>query len=299
MNYPDASPAATLRPGKRLRYASFHMFSYPVSSYLIATPLGVFVGVVLGLTGAGGAVLSVPLLTLVIGLPLLEAAPIGLLAVFVSAGLGAALALRQKILRYKAAMLIAGAGVLASPLGIALAYRVSERLLTALFSGLLIWVGWSAWRRTIPANEAEPVMHKAPCRLNPATGKFRWTLPCARALAGTGLTAGFLSGLLGVGGGFIIVPALRRHTDLPMNACVATSMGVLMLVSAMGVAVSLSHAPLNLVVGTPFIAGAVAGMLTGRYWSERLSGATLQRSFALLCMGVALAMVWSLARWLF
>jgi uncharacterized membrane protein YfcA len=196
-------------------------------------------------------------------------------------------------------MLMAGAGFIASPVGVTLAYRVPERLLTALFSALLVWIGWNTWRRTNPSAGDASAAHEAPCRLNPATGKFRWTLPCVRAMAGTGLTAGFFSGLLGVGGGFIIVPALRRHTDLPMNACVATSMGVLMLVSAMGVAVSLSHAPLNLSVGTPFIAGAVAGMLAGRHWSERLSGATLQRSFALLCLGVALAMAWSLARLLF
>ena len=115
-------------------------------------------------------------------------------------------------------------------------------------------------------------------------------------MAGSGLTAGFLSGLLGVGGGFIIIPALRRYTDLQMNACVATSMGVLTLISAMGVAVSMSHAPLNLVVGTPFIGGAVTGMLLGRHWSARLAGASLQQAFAVLCLCVAAAMVLSLAR---
>lgn len=267
-----------------------------MSSYLIAAPLGVCVGVVLGLTGAGGAVLSVPLLTLIIGLPLVEAAPIGLLAVTLSAGLGAAIALRQGILRYRAAMLIAAAGFLTAPVGVALAYVLPERLLSALFSLLLFWIGSNTWWKTRAPVDPLVAAREPPCRLNPKTGKFLWTLPCARVMAGTGLTTGFLSGLLGVGGGFIIIPALRRFTDLPMNACVATSMGVLTLVSALGVAVSVSHAPLNLDVGTPFIAGAVAGMLLGRHWSARLSGARLQQSFALLCLCVAAAMAFSLAR---
>lgn len=266
-----------------------------MSSYLIATPLGACVGVVLGLTGAGGAVLSVPLLTLVLGLSLVEASPIGLLAVTVSAGLGAAMALRHGILRYRAAVLMAAVGSIASPAGIALAYRLPERFLTSLFAMLLFWIGANTWRLAGMPPQAQGATPPPPCRVDPKTGRFRWTLRCARVMAGSGLAAGFLSGLLGVGGGFIIIPALRRYTDLPMNACIATSMGVLTLVSAMGVAVSALHAPLNLVVGMPFIAGAVIGMLLGRHWSARLSGARLQQSFALLCLCVAAAMLVSLA----
>lgn len=267
-----------------------------MSAYLIAAPLGVCVGLVLGLTGAGGAVLSVPLLTLVIGLPLIEAAPIGLLAVTVAAGLGAALALGQGILRYKAAMLMAIAGSVVSPLGVAIAHIVPNALLTAMFSVLLLWVGTITWRQARVPTDAKVVNHDPPCHLNPATGKFLWTRPCARAMIASGISAGFVSGLLGVGGGFIIVPALRRNTDLSMNACVATSMGVLTLVSLIGVVASVGHAPLNLSVGAPFVVGAAAGMMVGRYFSARLDGPKLQKSFAILCVSVAVAMSWSLLR---
>jgi uncharacterized membrane protein YfcA len=238
----------------------------------------------------------VPLLTLVIGLPLVEAAPIGLLAVTVAAGLGAALALHQRMLRYKAAMLMALAGAVVSPLGVALAHLVPEALLTSVFCMLLLWIGSNTWAQACAPSGVPAVVREPPCRLNPQTGKFRWTLACGRAMAGSGLGAGFASGLLGVGGGFIIIPALRRYTDLPMNACVATSMGVLTLVSAVGVLASMAHAPLNIVIATPFIAGAVAGMLAGRYWSARLSGPRLQKFFALLCLCIAIAMALSLAR---
>ncbi len=263
---------------------------------MLVAPLGLCVGIVLGLTGAGGAVLSVPLLTLVIGLPLIEAAPIGLLAVTVAAGLGAVLALKQGILRYKAAMLMAVAGSMISPLGVWIAHLTPNWLLTAMFSILLLWIGTSTWLQACAPPGAEVATREPPCQLNPKTGKFLWTRRCARAMAVSGVSAGFISGLLGVGGGFIVIPALRRHTDLPMNSIVATSMGVLTLVSAVGVIAFLGHAPLNSAVGTPFIAGAVAGMFLGRYFSARLTGPKLQKSFALLCVSVAVAMSLSLAR---
>src|SRR3954463_1795218 len=112
---------------------------------LLAAVLGTAVGIVLGLTGAGGAVMSVPLLTLVLHLPMVEAAPIGLLAVALSSGLGAALVLRRKILRYKAASLMALAGTIASPLGIELAHRIPNRPLSALFALVLLYVGTRSW----------------------------------------------------------------------------------------------------------------------------------------------------------
>jgi uncharacterized membrane protein YfcA len=264
-----------------------------VIEYVIAAPLGVAVGIVLGLTGAGGAILSVPLLTLVLHMSIVEAAPIGLFAVAVSAGVGAALSLRRRILRYKAASLMAAAGAIASPLGIWAAYQIPNRPLAAAFSLLLVWIGVNTWRqsRKSPAElAAERAQNPPPCRLNPATGKLRWTMPCARALAGSGLMAGFLSGLLGVGGGFIIIPSLRKYTDLEMSWVVATSMGVLTLISALGVVVAAMHAPINLHTGLPFIGGAVVGMLGGRYYSERLAGPSLQKAFAVLALGVAIAM---------
>ena len=66
-------------------------------------------------------------------------------------------------------------------------------------------------------------------------GKLHWNWACARTLVLAGGAAGFLSGLLGVGGGFILVPTLLAMSDLPMKAVVATSMGVVALVSVVGV----------------------------------------------------------------
>jgi uncharacterized protein len=260
---------------------------------LIAALLGVVVGMVLGLTGAGGAVMSVPLLTLVLQMPIVDAAPIGLLAVTLSAGVGAAIALRRGLLRYRAASLMALAGALASPFGIACAHWLPNRPLSAIFSLVLFWISMRTWlraRQSQASLAAERERQPPPCRLDKSAGRLIWTLACARVLAGYGLLAGFLSGLLGVGGGFILVPALRRHTDLEMNAVIATSMGVLALISGLGAAVYALHAPLNLDTGLPFIGGAVAGVMAGRHCSTWLSGRSLQTGFAVMTLAAALSM---------
>jgi uncharacterized membrane protein YfcA len=273
----------------RLLFPAEHVLLHQV----IAGPLGLVVGLVLGLTGAGGAVLSVPLLTLVLQMPMVEAAPIGLLAVTLSSGVGAAIALRRGILRYRAALLMALAGAMATPLGVSVAHRLPNRPLSAVFSLLLFWIAARTWQQTLASRTSLAEQRRErppPCRLDKSAGRLIWTLPCARLLAGYGVLAGFLSGLLGVGGGFILVPALRKHTDLEMNWVIATSMGVLTLISGLGTAVSALHAPLNLGVGLPFIGGAVAGMMIGRHWSTWLSGRILQRGFAVMAFAAAISM---------
>ena len=100
---------------------------------LISAALGLIVGIILALTGAGGGILAVPLLVFGVGLRVAEAGPIGLLAVAMAATLGAGLGLIAGTVRYKAALLMAGAGMLISPFGIWLANRVDNRWLSILF----------------------------------------------------------------------------------------------------------------------------------------------------------------------
>ena len=91
---------------------------------LIACGLGGLVGLVLGLSGAGGGVIAVPLLVFGLNLPMQAAAPVGLIAVGLAAGIGAALGLREGIVRYRAAALIGLFGMLVAPLGVWLAQRL-------------------------------------------------------------------------------------------------------------------------------------------------------------------------------
>jgi uncharacterized membrane protein YfcA len=258
---------------------------------LIGVALGIFVGVLLGLTGAGGAILSVPLLGFFLHLNVAEAAPIGLLAVSLSAGLGAYLGLRSKIMRYKAAMLIASAGLLFSPIGIWLAHQLPNWPLVLIFCLVLLLVARNMWgqaKRELAGIEEES---GPPCMLDQTIGKLTWTLPCARALAMSGALAGFFSGLLGVGGGFIIVPALRKFTDLPMKSIVATSLGVLTIVSFGGVLFSNLYGSMNWSLAAPFAGGSVVGLLIGRQAVKSISGPRVQQAFAIFALMISVAMM--------
>ena len=258
---------------------------------LISLVLGLVVGVVLGLTGAGGAILSVPLLGFFLHLDVAQAAPIGLMAVTLSAGIGAALGLRAKILRYKAALLIASMGVIFSPLGMWLAHQLPNWPLVLVFSVVLFWVARNMWlqARLELAGVEEDL--GPPCQLDVEIGKLIWTLPCARALAVAGVAAGFFSGLLGVGGGFIIVPSLRRFTDLPMKSIVATSLGVLTIVSFGGVLFSNVYGAMDWSLALPFSLGSVMGLLVGRLIAKRMSGPRVQQGFAILAASVSCVML--------
>ena len=258
---------------------------------LIGIALGIFVGVVLGLTGAGGAILAVPLLGFFLHLDVAQAAPIGLLAVALSAGLGAYLAFSSKILRYKAALLIACAGLILSPIGIWLAHQLPNWPLVLIFAMVLLLVAKNMWTQAKKELAGIEDTLGPPCQLDQTIGKLAWTLPCARALFSSGALAGFFSGLLGVGGGFIVVPALKKFTDLPMKSIVATSLGVLAIISTGGVLFSNIYGAMNWSLAWPFAAGSMLGLLIGRQLAKTISGPRVQQAFAIFAIFISMTML--------
>lgn len=260
---------------------------------LLGGGLGVIVGVVLALTGAGGGILAVPLLVFGLGLSMADAAPVGLLAVGLAAGVGAILGLRQGLVRYRAALFIALIGMVATPFGLMLAHSLPNSPLATVFATVLIYACLRIWRKAARELRGEPPCgerHIMPCVLNPMQGRLRWTLPCARALALTGIFCGLLSGLLGVGGGFVIIPALNRYTNLDMKSIVATSLAVIALVSTGSVISASVAGVMHWRLGAPFAVGAVLGLLLARPLAAMLAGPRLQQLFAMVGIGAALAL---------
>ena len=128
-------------------------------------------------------------------------------------------------------------------------------------------------------------------RINPDTGRLIWSWTTGAALAVTGALTGLMTGLLGVGGGFIIVPMLRKLTNVSMHGIVATSLMVIALVGIGGVVATVLHgAPLPLDLTLWFSLATAAGMVAGRLVSHRLSALHVQVGFAgaLICVALGL-----------
>ena len=262
---------------------------------IIGILLGSLTGIVLALTGAGGAILAVPLLIFGLHLTVAEAAPIALLAVCLSAAIGALLGLLQKKVRYRAAAFIAITGAVAAPVGLWLAQILPNAPLTLLFAMVLMYVAFNIFRQR--GNDNEQIETSAahvftrPCLLDSPDGRLVWTWPCIRALAMSGLAAGSLSGLLGVGGGFVVVPALKKVTDIQVPAILATSLAVIALIAAIGVASATFMGGMNWSIAIPFAGGAIAGMLLGRIFASLIAGPRLQQGFAVFAICVAIGMI--------
>lgn len=250
--------------------------------------LGLFVGMVLALTGAGGAILSIPLLVFFLHLSIGQAAPIGLFALMLSAGIGALLGLRAGKVRYKAAGLMALLGMAMAPMGVFLGQYLPSALAEIIFSIVLAYIAMRMWH----GSPAESINNKpAPCQINPATSKLFWTAPCTAKLGLAGSIAGLLSGLLGVGGGFVIVPSLRRVSNLDMQTIIATSLAVITLVSASGFVTYALHYAIDWKIALTFGMSTVIGMLIGRFYAVKIPTKISQRVFAILAFAVAFILV--------
>lgn len=252
--------------------------------------LGLVVGILMGLTGAGGGVLAVPGLMLVMDWEVVQAAPLAMFSVMLSAGVGAIGALRQRLVRYRAALLMAAAAMPFSSLGVRLAHGIAPLWLNALFAAILLYIAarqmGGCLRGDITAGEDNEA---ALCRVDSETGRLSWNWTTGLVIAGIGAVSGFLTGLLGVGGAFFMVPMLRRLTDISLQGVIATVLLVMALISAGSLMfVGLHGVSIPVSLALPFVLAAVLGMLLGRALVRRLSARALQCSFGALVLIVGL-----------
>jgi uncharacterized membrane protein YfcA len=251
--------------------------------------IGVVVGLIMGLTGAGGGMLAVPALVYSQGWTMQEAMPVALLAVSLGALIGAIDGLRRRQVRYKAALLMGLAGAPMTSLGVFVASQMSQQFLMLAFSLVLLIVVLRLIIQT-RAGASAAVRGDALAMVNQHTGKFDWTWATAVIIGLIGACAGFATGLLGVGGGFIIVPLLRHFTNLNMQSAAATSLMVITLVGAVAVTSAVSHGiQLPILFSSMFAAASVIGVIFGRKIANRLDSKTVQLIFAAMLCGVAIS----------
>jgi uncharacterized membrane protein YfcA len=254
--------------------------------------LGFIVGLVLAMSGAGGGIIAVPLLIFFLNLPIQQAAPVGLVAVGLAAGMGAVIAPREGNLRYRAAGLMGIFGIVAAPLGVYSANKLPSKPLMLGFTLILTGLAFKTLRQVNASSQDQTGgKPRIVCQTNAETGRFLWNRPCAGALAITGTISGFLSGLLGVGGGFVIVPTLNRYSNLKTQGSIATSLAVIALVAVSGISAAAMHGSMNWVVTLPFAAGSLTGMIVGNKISTHIHSQRLQQNFAVVCLVAATLLV--------
>jgi uncharacterized protein len=256
--------------------------------------LGGLVGAILGLTGAGGSIIAVPLLIFGLHLSTAQAVPIALLAVAISAITGAAIGLKHHEVRYRAASLIAITGILMAPLGVWAASKVPNQPLTLIFALVLSYVAVRMLvQKPTPLRNTDPLMcDLLPCQVQADEGRIHWNMKCARALSYTGMLTGFLSGMLGVGGGFVVVPALKKYSNITMSQILPTSLSVIALIASTGVITAVILGKMQWPIAIPFALGALLGMLISRQIARHFSSQALQRSFATFALFVAISLIY-------
>ena len=260
---------------------------------VLTAVLGALVGFSLGLTGGGGAIFAVPILVYALGVPAREAVGISLLTVGTTALVGFVQRARRGMVEFPTGLLFALAGIIGAPIGAKLADFIPEPLLLTIFAGLMVLIAARMWLKAHERSANLPIIDNdndnagPTCRRDPE-GRLRLTSQCALLLGVVGLSTGVLTGMFGVGGGFIIVPALVSFACMGMQRAIGTSLLIITLVSLSGTTGHIvAGKELSLQTAGLFSTGSLAGLFIGGWLAQRMAGPTLQRVFAISIVLVA------------
>jgi uncharacterized membrane protein YfcA len=240
---------------------------------ILGIGLGALVGLALGLLGGGGSILTVPIFVYVLGYGAKEAIAMSLAVVGAVSLFGAAGHWRAGNVNLRVALIFGAVAMAGTYLGARLAVFFSGAAQLILFAAVMLLAAWFMFRpKQVEAQGA------APAELR--------DMPLA-LIAAEGLAVGVLTGLVGVGGGFLIVPALVLLGKVPMKQAVGTSLLVIAMKSAAGFAGYLGQVQVDWGFMAVFTAVAVGGILLGTYLVRFVPQAALQRAFAvfLVVMG--------------
>ena len=231
------------------------------------------VGASLGLLGAGGSIIMLPVLVYVMGVEPHAAVPLSLAVVGATSLVSVAVHARGSEIRWGTALLVGGAALGGTYLGSRLTALVPGSVLLLSFGVLLVVVGFRMWRS--PGNE-----------------DLTTTPPRPSLMLATGSFVGVLTGFLGVGGGFLIVPALLKVGGLGMRQAIRTSLVVIAMSSVAGLAAHFAHGngPSGR-LAVPLTIAAVVGMAAGSQTARYVSPEHLRRGFAGFVTSVGSALI--------
>jgi uncharacterized membrane protein YfcA len=251
---------------------------------LFVVLMGVVIGLVIGAMGAGGSILAVPFLVYVVGLNAKAATTASLIVVSFVALSGMTAHWRAGRVRVASGALFGLAGIAGSVAGSFLNRAISSEALLLAFSGLMIVAALAMLRRV---TRPEPDRRNATADMtdNPTLAAVRSTATPNLALAGTG--AGLVTGLFGIGGGFITVPALCLILGFTMHEAVGTSLLVAVINATVALLSRFGMEGIPWVTVIVFALGGLAGALLGSRIAGKMRSETLTRWFAGLIVVIA------------
>lgn len=242
---------------------------------LVALLLSLLVGITLGLLGGGGSILTLPILVYVLGMDEKSAIAMSLIVV----GLTSAFALishaRRGNVQWRVGLIFAGAGAAGAFLGGLLAAYIPGVWLVRGFLVMMVATGIAMIRGR--KNGQEVVVAKP---LQPLKVVIE------------GLVVGVVTGLVGAGGGFLVVPALALLGGLPMPMAVGTSLLVIAIKSGFGFAGHATHVDVDYALAAALSASAVVGSVAGGLFAAKVPAASLRRAFGTFVLVMAAFMGW-------
>jgi uncharacterized protein len=259
---------------------------------LLASPLGFAIGFALGALGGGGSILAVPALVYAAGQSATDATTTSLLVVAGASVFGLAGHWRAGRVRVGPGIVFGLVGVGGSLLGTALNRRLDD---DALLAGFAVLILVAAWRMLTGCPSCTRVGEQHAVTTPTAAGgstalstRIQIAPRQLVAVVAAGSAVGFLTGLFGVGGGFVIVPALTLALRFNMPQAVGTSLLVVTVNAVVALAARGGPGAVDWAVALPFTVAALAGVGAGVRAADRLPARTLLRGFAALLVGVAI-----------
>ena len=238
---------------------------------MVTVALAAVIGISLGLLGGGGSILAVPLLVYVADLPAKEAIATSLLVVGATSAIAVLPHARVGRVRWRTGLVFGLAGMAGAYGGGRLAAYIPAGILLTAF-GLMMLATAAAMIHGRRTTERKPVPHELPVR---------------RVIA-DGIVVGLVTGLVGAGGGFLVVPALALLGGLPMPVAVGTSLVVIAMKSFAGFAGYLSAVHIHWGLAAMVTAAAILGSLAGGKLAGHIREDLLRKSFGwfVVAMGI-------------
>jgi uncharacterized membrane protein YfcA len=264
---------------------------------ILGYALALLIGLSLGLIGGGGSILALPVLVYILGVPEMEATSYSFFVVGLSAWVGTFQKISEKLIHYKSALIFGVPSIISvyfsrwyilpnipskvPMLGLEIE---KEQLLMLFFSLIMVFAGLSTIKKRKNHHHHDEVAPNQQHHLHPK----RWAL-----LAVFGLGEGILTGMVGAGGGFLIIPILLLVGKLNTKKAMATSLFIIAVKSSLGFLGDITQFHPNWWIILPFAGISIVGIFIGDYYALKIKGKILKTifSFFLILLGISIFVI--------